>query len=51
MIHKIWDKDAGSDEEGSIRDNLVKSYQMIYFSPEEDSVRQPAEIITFNLIK
>ena len=51
MIHKIWDKDpSGSDDEGSLRDNLIKSYHEIYFQPNHDPRRSENEIITNNLI-
>ncbi|KAJ3100089.1 Condensin complex subunit [Physocladia obscura] len=51
MIHKIWEKDAsGSDDEGSIRDNLLRCYEIIYMSPMPDSIRSKHEIIANNLI-
>jgi hypothetical protein len=51
MVHRIWDKDpSGTDEEGSIRDNLIKCYKAIYM---ESSPGQPEanDVIANNLIK
>ncbi|KAJ3027417.1 UNVERIFIED_CONTAM: Condensin complex subunit [Siphonaria sp. JEL0065] len=52
MIHKIWEKDAsGSDDGvGSIRDNLLKCWEVIYFSPMPDAMCSKDEIIANNLI-
>ncbi|ORY51018.1 ARM repeat-containing protein [Rhizoclosmatium globosum] len=51
MIHKIWEKDAsGSDEEGSIRDNLLKCWEIIYMNPMPDPMRSKEELVANNLI-
>ncbi|KAJ3202248.1 Condensin complex subunit [Entophlyctis luteolus] len=51
MIHKIWEKDGSStDDEGSIRDNLLKCYEVMYMNPMPDPVRSKNEIIANSLI-
>ncbi|KAI9330289.1 non-SMC mitotic condensation complex subunit 1-domain-containing protein [Obelidium mucronatum] len=51
MIHKIWEKDAsGSDDEGSIRDNLLKCWEIIYMNPMSDPLRSKDEVVANNLI-
>ncbi|KAJ3406921.1 Condensin complex subunit [Chytriomyces hyalinus] len=51
MIHKIWEKDtSGLEDEGSIRDNLLKCYFIIYMDPRSDGIRSKQEIIATNLI-
>ncbi|KAI8620435.1 non-SMC mitotic condensation complex subunit 1-domain-containing protein [Chytriomyces sp. MP71] len=51
MVHKIWERDtSGSDDEGSIRDNLLKSYKYIYMDPMPDPLRSKEELIATNLI-
>ncbi|KAJ3344814.1 Condensin complex subunit [Entophlyctis luteolus] len=51
MIHKIWEKDGSStDDEGSIRDNLLKCYEIMYMNPMPDPVRSKNEIIANSLI-
>ncbi|KAJ3373530.1 Condensin complex subunit [Kappamyces sp. JEL0680] len=35
MVHKIWDKDTGDKEAGSVRDVLVTSFYDIHLNPPE----------------
>ncbi|KAJ3299918.1 Condensin complex subunit, partial [Borealophlyctis nickersoniae] len=51
MVHKIWDKDTGESEVGSIREHLMKSYVQIYFEGGAGSEEASAEVIAGNLIR
>jgi condensin complex subunit 1 len=49
MVHKIWDKDAGEKEAGSIREVLITSFYDIHMDPPKTD--QPVELlIARNLI-
>jgi condensin complex subunit 1 len=49
MVHKIWDKDTGDKEAGSIREVLIKSFYDIHMDPPETN--EPINIvIASNLI-
>jgi condensin complex subunit 1 len=49
MVHKIWDKDTGDKEAGSIREVLIKSFYDIHMDPPETN--EPINmVIARNLI-
>ncbi|KAJ3043566.1 Condensin complex subunit [Rhizophlyctis rosea] len=50
MVHKIWEKDTGDSEVGSIREHLMKSYYAIYFEPLVDARTETAEGVADRLI-
>ncbi len=50
MVHKIWDKDIGDKETGSIKEILIKSFFDIHMDPPETT--EPKEhVIAQNLIR
>jgi hypothetical protein len=52
MVHKVWDKDTNGDSEKGIREDLIESYERVYFKMDpEKSDRQNLENIVRNLIR
>ncbi|KAJ3056052.1 Condensin complex subunit [Rhizophlyctis rosea] len=50
MVHKIWDKDTGESEVGSIKEHLMKSYYQVYFEGLVESRVETAEEVANRLI-
>ncbi|KAI8901190.1 non-SMC mitotic condensation complex subunit 1-domain-containing protein [Globomyces pollinis-pini] len=49
MVHKIWDKDTGEKEAGSVRDVLINSFYDIHMDPPESGI-PTGEVVADNLI-
>lgn len=43
MVHKIWDKDTGDNESGSVREHSMKSYESLFMDPPEGT--RPVEVV------
>ena len=51
MVHKIWDKDTGESEVGSIKEHLMKSYYEVYFEGLVDRRVETADGVANRLMK
>ena len=49
MVHKIWDKDTGDNEAGSIREHLISCFYDIHMNPPESPISEE-KLIADNLV-
>ena len=50
MVHKIWDKDVGDNEPGSVREVLMKGFYDIHMDPPKTDIASEITI-SENLIR
>jgi hypothetical protein len=49
MVHKIWERDTGDKETGTIRDILISCFQELHLDPPETTNKE--QTMAINLIK